>query len=115
MENATINKKSIYSFNNKVVKKPTTHNLSITDKLEILKDQLIEYKKQYELELLKSKLNNYNSTGISEEWVDETLRYYEYNFGDDLDSIIAYFEHKLKTSKVSKQKTMKIQNSFICN
>lgn len=85
--------KTIYFTSDGVVmKKTVTKEDSVSKKLDKLRSLLKVYAKQYEARLREKNIEEEKIKELSFEWVEQTLRHYEVNFGDTLDSVIAYLE-----------------------
>ena len=77
-------------------------------KLNKLRELIVKYTKIYEMVPNGAIGNILEKENIKEkvnEWIDSTIRYYEVNYVDALDSIIAYYEFKLSEEEVKKNKT----------
>lgn len=98
-------KKNIYfTSDGSVVRKPLKQESLIDNKLGRLRCQLNKYSKQYETNLREKGLEEEKIKSLSFEWVEQTLRYYENNFGDALDSIITYLDYKIEENEQKNSK-----------
>ncbi len=99
------NKKYIYVTSDGTVrKKEVVKEESVSKKLSKLREQIVKYTKVYEM-LADSNLEPEKQKEKINEWIESTIRYYEINYGDALDSIIAYYDFKLSDEEVSKNKS----------
>ena len=90
-------KKNVYfTSDGSMVRKPLKQDIPNSNKLDKLRRQLIKYAHQYEANLREKGLEEERIKSLSFEWVEQTLRHYEVNFGDALDSVIAYLEYKIE-------------------
>lgn len=90
------NEKNIYFYDEGIVMKKTVNKEnSISKKLAKLRLELEKYAVQYEKKLREQHIEETKIKELSHEWLEQTLRYYEVNFGDALDSIITYLEYSL--------------------
>lgn len=103
------NKKSIYFYDEGVVMKKQVYNeSSVSKKLAKLRLELEKYATQYEKKLREQNIEEQKIKELSHEWIEQTLRHYEVNFGDELDSIITYLECKIEDYE--NQQDIKEQN-----
>lgn len=91
------NEKNIYFYDEGVVMKKQVNKESyVSKKLDKLRLELEKYARQYEKKLREQNIEESKIKELSHEWVEQTLRHYEINFGDELDAIIAYLEYSIE-------------------
>ena len=91
------NNKNIYFYDEGIVmKKQVNKESSVSKKLDKLRLELEKYAIQYDKKLREQNIGEQKIKELSHEWVEQTLRYYEVNFGDALDSIITYLEYSIE-------------------
>lgn len=91
------NEKNIYFYDEGVVmKKQVNKESSVSKKLDKLRLELEKYAIQHEKKLREQNIEEQKIKELSHEWVEQTIRHYEVNFGDALDSVITYLECKIE-------------------